>query len=111
MFRVHSRFGPDSELIGLVLVWVWSRAFSRAPLAADPDPPQNAAMKATHDETTFTLTGEIWSATYPLDELAKWLRWYRSRKARFPKAGNSYDATIAALEKLAAELGVTVPSD
>ncbi|SIQ39353.1 hypothetical protein SAMN05421641_10777 [Paracoccus thiocyanatus] len=62
-------------------------------------------MKATHDETTFTLTGEIWSATYPLDELPKWLRWYRSRKARFPKAGNSYDATIAALEGLAGELG------
>lgn len=68
-------------------------------------------MKATHDETTFTLTGEIWSATYPLDELPKWLRFYRSRKERFPKAGNNYDATIAALEGLAKEPGITVPSD
>lgn len=57
-------------------------------------------MKATHDDKTFTLTGEIWSATYPLDELPKWLAFYRGRKARFPKAGNSYDATIAALEEL-----------
>ena len=57
-------------------------------------------MKVTHDESTFTLTGTIWSATYPLEELPKWLAFYRSRKARFPKAGNSYDATIAALEQL-----------
>ncbi|MDQ7263986.1 hypothetical protein NM680_19505 [Paracoccus sp. PS-1] len=57
-------------------------------------------MKATHDESTFTLTGKIWSATYPLDELPKWLAFYRSRRARFPKAGDSYDATIAALEEL-----------
>lgn len=111
MFRVHSRFGPDSELIGLVLVWVWSRAFSRHPLQPTAPRRKTRVMKATHDVSTFTLTGEIWSATYPLDELPKWLRWYRSRKARFPKAGNSYDATIAALEGLAAELGVTVPSD
>ena len=68
-------------------------------------------MKATHDDETFTLTGEIWSATYPLDELPKWLRWYRSRKARFPKAGNSYDPTIAALEALAKGLGVEVSED
>ncbi|ABL68494.1 hypothetical protein SAMN04244581_02398 [Paracoccus denitrificans] len=68
-------------------------------------------MKATHDDKTFTLTGEIWSATYPLDELPKWLRWYRSRKARFPKAGDAYDPTIAALEGLAAELGVEVSED
>jgi len=68
-------------------------------------------MKATHDDTTFTLTGEVWSSTYPLEELPKWLRWYRGQKHRFSKAGGSYDATIAALEALAAELGVTVPND
>ncbi len=68
-------------------------------------------MKATHDDTTFTLTGEVWSSTYPLEELPKWLRWYRGQKRRFAKAGDSYDATIAALETLAAELGITVPED
>lgn len=68
-------------------------------------------MKATHDDTTFRLTGEVWSSTYPLEELPKWLRWYRGQKRRFSKAGDSYDATIAALEALAAELGVTVPDD
>lgn len=57
-------------------------------------------MKVTHNESTFTLTGTIWTATYPLEELPKWLAFYRSRKARFPKAGSSYDATIAALEEL-----------
>ncbi|KGJ11598.1 hypothetical protein EQ718_02365 [Paracoccus versutus] len=61
-------------------------------------------MKVTHDESTFTLTGKIWSATYPLEELPKWLAFYRGRKARFPKAGNSYDATIAALEQLERQL-------
>jgi len=57
-------------------------------------------MKVTHDEATFTLTGRIWSATYPLEDLPKWLAFYRSRKARFPKAAGSYAATIAALEEL-----------
>lgn len=66
-------------------------------------------MKATHDDKTFTLTGEIWSATYPLEELPKWLRFYRARKAKFPKAKGAYEPTIAALEALAKELGVTVP--
>jgi len=72
---------------------------------------QNAAMKATHDETTFTLTGTYWSATYPLEELPKWLAFYRRQKERFPKAGNSYDETVASLEALAKELRITAPSD
>ncbi|WJS84455.1 hypothetical protein [Paracoccus sp. TOH] len=57
-------------------------------------------MKATHDESTFTLTGNIWSATYPLEELPKWLDFYRDRCERFPRAASSYAATIAALEAL-----------
>ncbi|WP_199260661.1 hypothetical protein [Paracoccus binzhouensis] len=61
-------------------------------------------MKATHDDTTFTLTGRIWSATYPLEELPKWLAFYRSRRERFPRAATSYEATIAALEALEKEL-------
>ena len=62
--------------------------------------PQKRAMKATHDDSTFTLTGKVWQATYPLDELQKWLAFYRSRRARFPKAADSYEPTIAALEEL-----------
>ena len=65
-------------------------------------------MKAAHDETTFTLTGNMWSATYPLDELPKWLAFYRRQRSRFPKAGASYDATIAALEALAEDLGISI---
>ncbi|UXU73722.1 MULTISPECIES: hypothetical protein [unclassified Paracoccus (in: a-proteobacteria)] len=61
-------------------------------------------MKATHDATTFTLTGKVWSATYPLEELPRWLAFYRSRRQRCPRAGSSYDATLAALEALAQEL-------
>ncbi|RDW14112.1 hypothetical protein [Paracoccus thiocyanatus] len=57
-------------------------------------------MKVTHDETSFTLTGRIWAANYPLEELPRWLAFYRSRKARFPRTGASYDATLAALEEL-----------
>ncbi|MCV2448443.1 hypothetical protein [Paracoccus sp. DMF] len=68
-------------------------------------------MKATHDEATFTLTGNMWSATYPLDELPKWLAFYRRQKARFPKAGDSYDGTIAALEALAKDLGVSISEE
>jgi hypothetical protein len=61
-------------------------------------------MKATHDDSTFFLTGKVWSAAYPLEELPRWLAFYRSRRARFPKAGDSYEATIAALEALEREL-------
>lgn len=68
-------------------------------------------MKITHDETTFTMTGQQWTGTYPLDELPKWLRFYRSQREQFPKAGTSYDAGIAGLEALANELGVTIASE
>lgn len=62
--------------------------------------PQDAAMKATHDTTTFTLTGKVWSATYPLETLPGWLAFYRGRAERFPQSRASYDATVAALEQL-----------
>lgn len=61
-------------------------------------------MKATHDESTFTLRKREWYGTYPLEDLLKWLAFYRKMKREFPKTGTSYDATIAALEKLEAEL-------
>ncbi|WP_017999952.1 hypothetical protein [Paracoccus sp. N5] len=61
-------------------------------------------MKATHDDSTFTLTGKVWSATYPLEELPRWLAFYRSRRTRCPRAGDSYEATITALEALERDL-------
>lgn len=58
-------------------------------------------MEATRDETTFTVTGRYWSGTYPIEELPRWLAFYRRQREQHPKAGNTYDATIAALEALA----------
>ncbi|RJE88253.1 hypothetical protein D3P04_03195 [Paracoccus onubensis] len=62
-------------------------------------------MKATHDDKTFTLTGRYWSGTFPIEELPEQLAFYRSQRAKFPKANGAYDAPIAALEKLAKEIG------
>lgn len=62
-------------------------------------------MKATHDDKTFTLTGQQWSGTYPLEELAAQLAFYRHMRDRFPKANGACDAPIEALEKLAKEVG------
>lgn len=61
---------------------------------------RRTAMKATHDDTTFTLTGRYWSGTYPLEELPKQLAFYRRQRADFPKSGTSYDETIEELERL-----------
>ncbi|RJL13681.1 hypothetical protein [Paracoccus siganidrum] len=58
----------------------------------------------THDESTFTLRKREWHGTYPLEDLPKWLAFYRKMKREFPKSGSAYDETIAALEKLEAEL-------
>lgn len=61
---------------------------------------QNAGMKATRDGDTFTLNGRYWSATYPIEELPRWLAFYRDQREKFPRSGRSYDATIRALEDL-----------
>jgi hypothetical protein len=63
-------------------------------------------MKITHDDTTFTITGREWSGTYPLGELGKWLTFYRKQRQDFPKAGTTYEATVAGLEALAQKLGL-----
>jgi len=62
-------------------------------------------MKASHDESTFTLSRGSWSNTYPLEDVGKWLALYRRQKDRFPKSGHSYDASISALEELSLEIG------
>lgn len=61
------------------------------------------------ESNTFTLRATSWLDTYPVSDLPKWLRFYRRMKSDFPKSGSNYDGAIAALEKLAAELGVEVP--
>lgn len=62
-------------------------------------------MKATRDGDTFTLTDGDWSNTYPVEDLGKWLEFYRTMQVRFPKANGAYDESVAALERLAAEFG------
>ncbi len=52
---------------------------------------------------TFTLIAGTWSGTYPLAELDRWRAFYREQRERFPKSGDSYDRTIAALDALAAK--------
>ena len=61
-------------------------------------------MKATRDESTFTLHGKFWSGTYPLADLSKWLTFYRRMRDTHPKAKGAYDGTIEALETLLKEV-------
>lgn len=62
-------------------------------------------MQIAHDNHTFTIAGKEWFGTYPLEDLGKWLAFYRRQREDFPKAGTAYDATIAGLEALAVRLG------
>lgn len=57
-------------------------------------------MKISHDNSMFTMNGSFWSGTYPLDDLPKWLAFYRKQRADFPKARTVYDACVDALEAL-----------
>lgn len=63
-------------------------------------------MKAelTPDGTGFTLTRGAWSSTYPLADLDRWLEFYRRQPVDFPKSGQAYAESIAALESLTARL-------
>ncbi|MFG6083848.1 hypothetical protein ACEUZ9_000080 [Paracoccus litorisediminis] len=61
-------------------------------------------MKATYDDTAFTLTGTHWSGTYPLEDLPSWLGFYRQQRDLHSKAAGKYDATIAELERLTREV-------
>lgn len=66
------------------------------------------AMKATlsDDRTTFTLRRGAWSNTYPVEQAASWLAFYRRQPLDFSKAGRAYDESIAAMEKLCRDLGL-----
>jgi hypothetical protein len=59
------------------------------------------AMQITIDKSTstYTLTGKVWSNTYPLEDMPKWLEFYRRQRENFPKADGAYDDIIAVLEQ------------
>ncbi|OWJ74407.1 hypothetical protein [Haematobacter genomosp. 1] len=63
-------------------------------------------MKVTYDHTarTFSMKGRIWSDTYPIEDLPKWLAFYRKMQAEHPKAKGAYDATVIALEAFTQEM-------
>lgn len=44
------------------------------------------------------MTGKIWSDTYPLADLSKWLNLYRMMQAEHLKAEGACDAPVDALE-------------
>ncbi len=71
---------------------------------------ENARMKAilSDDRTSFTLSRGAWSNSYPVDEAAHWLAFYRKQPVDFPKAGRAYAGSIAALEGLCRDLGLPV---
>ncbi|WP_314189906.1 hypothetical protein [Paracoccus yeei] len=55
-------------------------------------------MKATRDEQTFTMAGVQWSGTYPLEELPKWLAFYRRMRDAHQNGAPYYEAAVTALE-------------
>jgi hypothetical protein len=61
---------------------------------------------ATYDSGTgtFTLTKGVWSGTFPIADLPKWLAFYRDQRERFPAHATSYDDDIRALEELVQQL-------
>jgi hypothetical protein len=58
------------------------------------------AAKATYDSTTFTFTLSkgVWSGTFPVPDLPKWLTFYRRQRELFPNRAASYDDDVKALE-------------
>lgn len=68
-------------------------------------------MKITHTATTFTMSGDHWTGTYPIEEQPRQLAFYRRMRADFPKSGTAYDASIVGLEALARELGVRIEAE
>jgi hypothetical protein len=58
------------------------------------------AAKATYDSTarTFTFTKGVWSGTFPVADLSKWLAFYRRQRELFPDHAGSYDDEVDALE-------------
>jgi hypothetical protein len=51
---------------------------------------------------TFTLTKGPWSGTFPIEDLPKWLAFYRRQQELFPAHAANYANDVRALEGLAA---------
>jgi hypothetical protein len=49
---------------------------------------------------TFTLKKGVWSGTFPLADLPKWLAFYRDQQQRFPAHAETYADDVKALERL-----------
>lgn len=62
--------------------------------------------KVTYDSAaaTFTMVKGIWSGTFPIADLSKWLEFYRDQQRRYPAQALSYGEDVKALEALAAQL-------
>ena len=63
-------------------------------------------MIATHnaEARTFTMAGQFLTGTYPVEDFAGWLDFYRGMQADYLKAKGVYDASVVALEALEREL-------
>lgn len=62
-------------------------------------------MQVSHDNKSFTLISRHWTGTYPIEELLVQLALYRRAQELFPKSANQYNEAVAALEKLAKQIG------
>ena len=58
------------------------------------------ATKAIYDSAagTFTLTKDVWSGTFPIADLPKWLTFFRRQRELFPSHAGSYNDDLNALE-------------
>ena len=52
------------------------------------------------ENRTFTMSRGIWSATYPIAELQKWIDFYRRQQERFPAQAAIYGESLKALTDL-----------
>lgn len=61
---------------------------------------------ATYDSTTetITMTKGAWAQTFPVDDLPKWLAFYRLQQERFPAHADNYETDVRALEAVARSL-------
>lgn len=66
---------------------------------------EKCTAELIEDGSRFRITRGAWSNEYPIGELDGWITFYRRARDEHPKALNSYDATIEALEALATGLG------
>ncbi|MGN6142285.1 MAG: hypothetical protein ACTHOP_01710 [Mesorhizobium sp.] len=53
---------------------------------------------------TFTITKGVWSGTFPISDLPKWLDFYRRQRDRYPNHAASYTSDVEALKALTRQL-------